>query len=486
MLVEDLFKAPYHEKLGSIINNMVAGAITDEEMLFQEVVAWEGGARRKLMLDGERYYLNKGDIKDKKQEIMWKSNQRLQHGFAKKLVDQKIGYLLSKAPTVSTDKEAYSELLEDVFDRGLLKKLKNVGKEAINKGIAYLYPYINDSGELSFKKFPSEQIIPFWADNEHLEITSFLRVYEVDHFLNGKKTLQKKVEHYHSKGIRYFVLDGGKLVPDNMAGFETNYHILIGDQPYTWERIPLIHFKYNEEEQPLLESIKSLVDNYNLQTSTNSDILADIPKFIYKLINYGGEDLKEFLDDLNTYRAVKLEENGGLDKLQADIQTEAVEKEAKRIRDAIYEFGRGVDTTDKELGTASGVALRYRYSDLDMDSNILEAEFHSSIEHMLWFVSRYFLLTGQGDFTEERVNFIFNRDIIINESEVIKDCQNSAGVLDQQTIRENHPWYTKEVEERLQLEEAELQKQRDEYLNAFPPTPPEPNNPAAPAVNADE
>ena len=87
----------------------------------------------------------------------------------------------------------------------------------------------------------------------------------------------------------------------------------------------LIHFRYNEEEQPLIELIKSLVDNYNTQASTNADVLADIPN-IYKLINYGGVDLKGFLHDLNVYRAVKIDENGDVDKLSAEIQTEANEK----------------------------------------------------------------------------------------------------------------------------------------------------------------
>lgn len=462
MLIEDLYRAPWHEQMKEVIQNMVDSVITDEELLLQEIKEWENSEVRKNMVIGERYYRNKVDIRDKQQKVKWKSNQKLAHGFTKKLVDQKTGYLLSKAPSITSDNETYNDILADVFDRGLLKKIKNIGKEAINKGIAYLYPYFNEAGELSFMKFPSEQIIPFWADNEHMEVLSFLRVYETSIYMNGKKKKLKKVEYYHPQGIKYYDLDEGKLVPDVPAGIERTYHFLINGKPYLWEKTPIIHWKYNEEEQPLIESIKSLVDNYNLQSSTNADLLADIPKFIYKLINYGGTDLAEFLSDLNEYMAVKLEENGDVDKLQAEIQTDAVEKEIDRNRKSIYEFGRGVDTQDEKLGNASGVALRYRYSDLDLDCNILETEFQSSIEHMLWFIDRYLLMTGQGDFTDEQVKIIFNRDIIINESEAITDCQNSTGILDDKTIRENHPWYTEEVEQRL---EEQKKKEMDEYDN---------------------
>lgn len=468
MVIEDLFRKPYHEYLNDIIKNMVDGVISENEVLVQEIKDWLASDVRKSMLVGEAYYLNKTDIREKKKrDAEWKSNVKLEHGFAKKLVDQKIGYLLTKEPTISTEKEQYGKLLEGVFNRSFLKKLKNTGKEAINKGIAYLYVYFDELGQLSFKKFPSEQILPFWKDDEHTELAAFIRVYFETIYMNGKKEVQTKVEYHHSNGINYFILEGGRLVADVPSGIESTYHFTINDKPFLWTKVPLIPFKYNEEEQPLIDTIKSLIDNYNTQASTNADLLADIPQFIYKLINYGGADLKEFIDDLNRYKAVKLDEQGDVDKLQATPETDATEKELDRDRKSIYEFGRGVDTTDENLGNASGVALRYRYSDLDMDCNILESEFQASLEHLLWFVNEYFLMTGQGDFTKEKLNIIFNRDIIINESEVITDCSNSVGILDDKTIRENHPWYNEGVEKRLEDQKAAEKQEQEEYMETF-------------------
>jgi len=468
MTVVDIFGKPYYEQLNDIIKNMVDGVITDNEMLVQDLRDWKKSNVRKGMIAGEAYYLNKTDIRENKvQNIEWKSNVKLEHGFAKKLVDQKIGYLLSKEPTVATENDEYAKDLKLIINRKFLKTLKNIGKEAINKGIAYLYVYFDEEGQLLFKKIPSEQILPFWKDDEHTEIASFLRVYQVTIYMNGKKEIQEKVEYHHENGINYFLFDGMKLIADVPAGIESTQHFTIDDEPFLWTRIPLIPFKYNEEEQPLIDSIKSLVDNYNLQASTNADLLADIPQFIYKLVNYGGVSLSEFISDLNRYRAVKLDEHGDVDKLQATPQTDASEKELDRGRKSIYEFGRGVDTTDSELGNASGVALRYRYSDLDMDCNILESEFQASLEHLLWFVNEYFALTKKADYSKETADIIFNRDIIINESEVIGDCEKSVGVLDDQTIRENHPWYTDDVEKRLDKQKAEEKKEIEGYQGTF-------------------
>lgn len=469
MLIEDLYKKPQYEYFNDIIKNMVDGVITEDQILVQEIKDWLKSEKREGMLLGEAYYRNETDIRDKKnQEIEWKSNSKLEHGFAKKLVDQKVGYLLSKEPTIGTKDENYRVLLSDIFDRKFLKKLKNVGKEAINKGIAYLYVYFDEQGVLSFKKFSSEQILPFWKDDEHTEVFAFIRVYKESVYLDGNKVVITKVEYHHPKGINYFILEGGRLVADVASGIEATHHFLINGKPFLWDRIPLIPFKYNEEEQPLLDSIKSLIDNYNTQASTNADILADIPKFIYKLVNYGGTDLAEFLSDLNKYKAVKTEEGGDVDKLQAEPQTDATEKELERTRANIYEFGRGLDQKDKDLGNASGKAMRHKYGDLDIDCNILESEFQASLEHLLWFVDKYLLMTGQGNFSNEKVNIIFNRDIIINESEVIQDCSNSVGILDDKTIRENHPWYNEEVEKRLEEQKKKEQEEMDQYRGTFP------------------
>jgi hypothetical protein len=91
LLVEDLlFGKPYHEKLVDIISDMVNNVIADDEMLVQQIKEWEISETRNLMLIGERYYMNKTDLRETKvQDMSWKSNLKLEHGFLKKLVDRK-------------------------------------------------------------------------------------------------------------------------------------------------------------------------------------------------------------------------------------------------------------------------------------------------------------------------------------------------------------------------------------------------------------
>ena len=81
---------------------------------------------------------------------------------------------------------------------------------------------------------------------------------------------------------------------------------------------------------------------------------------------------------------------------------------------------------------------------------------------MRFFIDTYLQLTGQGDYTKEQVEFILNRDIIINESEAITNCKNSAGIISEQTIVANHP-FVQDVDAELTRIKEEQQEAIDEY-----------------------
>lgn len=471
MLIEDLYRPRWHEKMEEVIRSMRKEAfLSDEEMILLHVNEWLESAKRKTMIEGGNYYkhIMAIDKKENRNQFRNQSNQRLKHNFVKKLADQKVGYLLSNEPTIATDVDDYTEQLNEYFDYHLLKKLKSVGREAVNKGIAYLHPYIDEEGLLKFLRFDSEEIIVFWKDIEKHYAASFIRVFDEERIINKKKENVRCVHVYDETGIKYYLLQHSRLVVDDVNGIDQGYHFLINDKPFLWERIPLIPFRYNEFEEPLLESIKSLVDNYNTQASTHADMLADLPNIIFKLKNYGGANLAEFNEGLRLHLAIKVDSDGDVDTIKNELQTTSVETELDRERQAIYEFGRGVDTSeDESLGNASGVALQFRYSDLDLDCNDFENEMQSSVEQMLWFISHYLLMTTNVDNTETTVKFTFNRAIVTNKAEKVTMAKDSVGILDDQTIRENHPWYHDGVEKRIEVQKAEEQKQQNEYAAMY-------------------
>lgn len=452
------------QRLSAIVAMAAKSGMSTLEILQEELRLWREDPRRELMLVGERYYRNDTDIRDKTRDLPKRHNARLVHGFVRKLVDQKIGYLLAKPMSISTKQPAYAAAINDIVNSAYRRTLMSTGREAVNKGIAWQRPYIDDAGLLQFKRIPSEELIPLWIDAAHTQLQGMIRAYVIEEYEGKTKKDITHVEYTDTTGDYRYVEQNGALIPDVEAG-EYAPHMLIGAKGYNWERVPYIAFKYNEQEQPLVSFIKALVDDYDLQRSVGADVLADIPLFTYILKGYGGQDLEEFVRNLRESNAISVEgDGGGVDKLTAELDTTAAEAHLTRSRKDIYEFGRGVDSQTEKLGSApSGIALKFLYADLDMDSNTVETEFQASLEQVKWFIDTYFSITGKGDFFGEEVEWIFNRDIAINETDAITQCKESVGIISDETILANHPWVT-DIEE----EQKRLKAQREQVINDYP------------------
>lgn len=474
----NLFDYNQQDQIDNIILKGKMSAMTIEQIINLEISEWQQSEKRKWMLIGDRYYRNKTDILERQRTAIGASgakepvgnlaNNRLANAFTRKLVDQKVGYLLGKPLSVQTDNDQYLEQLNTFFDKSMMRRLKSLGKEAVNKGVAWLHVYYDENGALSFKKMRSEEIIPFWRDEAHTVLDAVVRVYEVEVFEGTTRKTVTKIEWWDMQGVRRYTYSGAGLVPDVETGeFGSHFTVVTGGKevPLNWQRVPFIAFKYNEEEQPLIELIKSLVDDYDRNKSDNSNNLEDLPNSIYVVRNYDGTSASEFRKNISTYRVAFVSDDGGIDTVGINIDTEAYKTHMEQTRKDIYEFGRGVDTqADNFGGDKSGVALRFLYADLDMDASLMETEFQASLEQLRWFIDTHLYNTTGQDYSNEQVDFIFNRDMIVNESQVIEDIKNSAGILSDETLIANHPYVTD-----VQAELGRIAREKEEKLQEYNP-----------------
>ena len=230
------------------------------------------------------------------------------------------------------------------------------------------------------------------------------------------------------------------------------------------EELPFIPFKYNEEELPLIQFIKPLIDDYDWLKSEDADNLGETSGALMVLQNYDGTDLGEFRENLARYRAVKVSDGGGLEIKEQPVHTAEVMQHLLQDRKDLYEVGRGVDTQDDKIGTASGVAMKFLYADLDLDCSGIEGAFAEGFDKMVRFIGLFYSLMGRGDFADARAEIILNRDIIISEMDAVEQCAGLAGLLSKRTVLENHPWVVNVEEElgRLKSEAAEKEEPKDE------------------------
>lgn len=441
------------------------------EIVEAEIKDFLASDKRKAMLTGQAYYKNETDIQQRRRMVIGENgtqvedinlaNNKISHAFTRKLVDQKVQYLVGKAYSIKSDDETYQTALTEVLEKAFARMLKNIVKDCINKGIAWIHPYYNEQGVFCFKRMAPEEMCPLWKDAEHTQLDAMIRVYDVEAYEGKQKVTVTKAEVWDAGGVKRYVLRGGTLIPDVEAG-DTS-HVMVdangSAKGHNWQRIPFVAVKYNDEELPLIRMIKGLVDDYDRVKSDNSNALEDSPNGILVLKNYDGQNLGEFRKNLAQYRCVKVRDDGGVDSISAEINVEAVDKHLLITRKDIYECGRGVDTqSTRTNGDPSGVALKFEYADLDMDCNGLETELQASFEQLLWFINVHLANTGKGSFESQTAEIIFNRDIISNEETAIKECSDSMGILSHETVIEQHPWITDAKAEMQRIADEEQRK----------------------------
>ena len=161
---------------------------------------------------------------------------------------------------------------------------------------------------------------------------------------------------------------------------------------------------------------------------------------------------------------------GDLKTLQVEVNAENYKAIIEIFKKAIIENAMGYDAKDDRLGgEPNQMNIQSMYSDIDLDANDMETEFQAAFEELLWFVNCHFANSGLGDYEHEPVEVIFNRDILINETEVIENIQKSVGILSDETLVMNHPWVDNVQDELARKDKQREEEMADGYLNAFKP-----------------
>lgn len=294
------------EKIDYELRKNAVNGITLKEFIYKEKKAFESSSRYKEMKIGDKYFANDTDIQ-KKQRIYvdvdgkehiseHAKNFKLEHSIIYKLVMQKASYLLKKEPTIQQRDEEhknsdYAKEISNIFNKKMHKRLKRTVIEAVNKGIGWWYIYIDEKGDLKVQLKYATKIIPLWQDDEHEILDAVIMVYKLEKYTETGKEDVIKIEYCNLEGVRYYVLDGDKIIEDieevqrHQTAFLKNDeegtsifgHYILNGKPAVWPKIPYIYFKYNCNELSLIHYLKSLIDCYNELTSRKADNIYEAP-----------------------------------------------------------------------------------------------------------------------------------------------------------------------------------------------------------------
>ncbi|WAW15444.1 phage portal protein [Peptostreptococcus equinus] len=452
-------------KLNDLINKPEEK--TSENMTYLEYLVnnFKTSKERENQIIGEEYYKGNHDILNRKKYMILKdgtkkellntpNNKRVDNQYAI-AVDKKKNYMLGKAPTIKSDNEKFDNLIEPIFNHRFMKSLKNILKSSLNCGIAYVYIYIDSNSQIKFKLFKSYEIYPVWKDEEHNELNFVIRLYAIPEFIAGKEVINEYAEVYDKDKVTRYKVNGKSLLKLE----ELNYLVDSEGKAYNWnDRVPIVAFKYNDDEIPLINKIKSLQDAINeILSDYNNNMQQDARNTILVITNYDGANLEDFRENLATAGAVKVQSDGGVDTLSIEVNSDNYKSILDILKKALIENAKSFDAKDERLGgNPNQMNIQSMYSDIDLDSNDIEAEFKASFEQMTDFVKMF--LEATTDYTatdKDKIDIIFNKDVLINESQVITDIQASTGLLSTRTLLENHPYIDDPAEEEKRLKQEQ-------------------------------
>lgn len=396
----------------------------------------------------DSYYNNQNDIlrradNDYQKQInpFRSANNRISHNWFNLLVNQKVGYMFTYAPTIDLNDDALNEKILDILGDKFTKVLKDLCIEASCFGKAYLH--IWNEGRFNFINVPATQIIPIYSDNLNKHLSKVVRIYEI---LENSKNIT--VYELWDDKYMYLFKNTGKIVPFKKFGnnhcFEHNLGFL-----------PFIEFSNNNIKSSDLINVKSLIDVYDKVFSGFVDDIDDIQQVILVLTNYGGEDLHTFLSDLKRYKAIDLQSEesdskSGISTMSIDIPIEARCEVLKMTRKQIFVSGAGVDPENDNFSTTSGVALKHLYGLLELKAGLLESEFRVGINTLVQCILKYLNVSKQC-----KIEQTYYRDYIQNDLEISEILYKIKDFTSRKTLAKNNPFVDDFTEEIKNLSEEQ-------------------------------
>ena len=318
-----------------------------------------------------------------------------------------------------------------------------LGIDASNTSVGWLHYWRGTDGRFRYHTVDPEQIVPVFSGTLESDLVGVLRCYTMLDPQSGQ-TVQV-CEYWDDTTCRFYRQNG---VSGNYTYFE--YPEVGQELRHGLGAVPFIPFYNNADRRGDLPLYRDLIDAYDKVVSGFANDMEDVQEVIFVIKNYGGTDKTEFMSDLKKSKLIKVEGDGGVDTIRAEIPFEARNAFLERTRRQIFVSGMGVDPNPENFGNSSGVALKYLYSLLELKAVMLETQFRSGFAELVRAICRL-----EGIAQPKRILQTWTRNMVQNDLETAQIAQQSVGIISDRTILANHPWVDDAENEQKQLEKEQ-------------------------------
>ena len=399
------------------------------EMLEAEIARFRASPERAEALAAARYYRGEHDIQKRCRTAIGGDGSvikldnmpcaRITDNQFTRLVDQKINYSLGVPFTADTGDGDFAAVLSRYTDAASQRLWRAAATEAMTAGIAWLHPYINESGALCLRRFDGASCFPLWSDAAHTTLDALVRLCPFEYYSGRHRHIGERVFVYTRHGTEEYKLEGGRLCLIKKAPHMSDTN----GRGFNWDCVPAIAVRYNHDCVPMIRRVKALQDALNTLISEFCDNMSENSRStVLVLRNFDGEDLSEFRRNLAVYGAVKVRSeagaDGGVDTLRVEVNADNYDSLRSILTEAITEACRGFDSHDGRLGSnPNRMNVLALYSDIDLDANGFECELACAWDVWCGFIRSYFYYTRGKDFTHSGMKLRFYRKLLLNDAQ---------------------------------------------------------------------
>lgn len=409
--------------MNTTIMRIQANGVNFGEELKNIVMQDMASDEKTWMQKGVNYYKGDNDIlyEDLTQTEVDQNikRPRIPHPYLKLFIDQAAGYAVGNPVKIQFENENDEKIWnENIEEETFQKTIYRLFKRARKKGIEWLYCYV-ENNEFKYTIMPAEQIKPIFKMGFDDELEYVIRYYPF--FKNNvkftrielwsKDNVEKYDYNHEAKTVSWLTTDNIILIDQNQELQETT----------AFSRVPFIAFQNNEENIPDIKLIKGLIDKIDHIESDEAYEFEQSLLRLLKVKNYDGQlatlEGKQALREAVKHSGiVGVANDGDLSWVSTGLNTESYQKAIESATKRLYEAAQAADLTTDKFSNASGVALKFLYTPLDLKVKNTEIEFKEALQFFVQMFNEYLEITGKQKL-RGKVSFKFNHNQIINEYE---------------------------------------------------------------------
>lgn len=404
-----------------IISQLESGNLETIGRAIRDIIAAHAVERAKAQRMWD-YYEGRHDILNRTVDDPTKPNNRLVNDFPGEIVDTAVGYFIGNPIAYASDD---ADLLNEVNAIRLRnnEELHNerLVREMCVTGCAYELLYIDEDAQVRWMRIPATEMAVVYDGSRTDVIAYALRYYPV--LIDGRQVT--KCELYDSKQVTYYLLDGGALLLDDSEP--------VNPRPHPFGDVPVVVYPNGDSRQGDFEKVVTLVDDYDLRVSDDSNELAYFRNAYLYLKGMMGTN-PEDIAAARQSGAFLLPEDGEAGFLVKQINDAFVQHHYERLERNIHRFSKTPDLADEAFaGNLSGVAIKYKLFELETKCISKERCMSASLRRRWQLVNAVLTVKGNA-FDISQLRWEFKRNVPVNKAEEAALAVQLKGIVSDETI----------------------------------------------------